>query len=234
YVDGAGIHVAHEYSVVIGNRDTTARGEGPSLDEFAITVKNRNALIAAVVDDNAPLRIHRHAVWHLQLPRTFAFLAPNRADELAVGRHMHDARVHVTVGNEEIAVRGECHVVGFVEEGLRRVVARFIGRTEGLYYLAVEIELVDHMTGGIGRPQITFGIIGQAVRVTEKAVFAPTGQQFPITVMDADVRCATHEHQNFPLTVCLNPRGGAIPFPGGFAKISVNGLCQRLLQAAYQ
>src|SRR5215470_5593673 len=68
---------------------------GPLVDELAILIENLDAVVAAVANEQAALRVHRDRVRPVKFAGARAFLAPG-LDELAVLRELHDPRVGIS------------------------------------------------------------------------------------------------------------------------------------------
>src|SRR4029077_1248509 len=86
----------------------------PLLEEISVLVEDLDAAVAAVADEQAPLRVHRERVRRVELAVRTSLLAP-RLDELPFRGELNDARVRVpavAVSDEDVPVRRGEHIGG--------------------------------------------------------------------------------------------------------------------------
>ncbi len=87
-----------------------------SVDEIAVLVEDLDAVVVAVADVEPALGVEGERVRLVEFAGTGAELAP-RLDQFAVLGEFEDAVVAcaVALGDEDVAVLGDDHVIGLVE-----------------------------------------------------------------------------------------------------------------------
>src|SRR5262245_10823035 len=128
----------------------------PLCDEGSLLVEDLNAVVAAVGDEEATLRVQGDVVRGLELDRAGA-KPPERADEFAILREARDApdspcgRVgllaRMPFGDEEISVRGHNDAAGLVERAVLRI-ASDAGPAKRHEDVPVGVELGDGVADG--------------------------------------------------------------------------------------
>ena len=84
---------------------------GPLVDELSVLIENLNAIVTPVGHKQASLGIERERVRDVELARGRSFRSPGH-QEVAIFGELYDPRVAistVSVGDENIAVRGDGH-----------------------------------------------------------------------------------------------------------------------------
>ena len=135
---------------------------------LAVLVEDLHAVVLAVADEEAPLRIHRERVRVEKLSGSRARLAP-RLDERAVFRELDDAVVPfdtVAVDDEDVAVRGDEDVGRSVE--LARPVAGNASLSEPHELFPLGAELDDLVAAAFAAARVRHPNV--IVRVDENAV----------------------------------------------------------------
>src|SRR5262249_49935402 len=98
--------------VVLVDEDAARAAElRPLGDELAILIKNLNAVVRAIPEEEPALRIHGDRVRAVDLARSRSLRAPG-LDELPVPGELHDTRIGVpamAVGNEDVTVGSGHH-----------------------------------------------------------------------------------------------------------------------------
>src|SRR5690242_10523208 len=95
--------------IVLINVDSARAAElFPLGDEMAVLVKDLDAVVLAVANEQAALGVEGQGVWAIKFADGRSFFAPG-LEELAVGIEFHDAGVGVgllamTVGDEDVAI----------------------------------------------------------------------------------------------------------------------------------
>src|SRR5215813_2336922 len=165
--------IRHVNGVVAIDEDPARPAELlPLRDEIAILVEDLNAVVAAVADEEPPLRIDCDRMRRVELPGTRAFPAP-RLDEFSILREFHDARVGVPampIGDEDVTVRRGDNVawpikrVGPVagNSSLAERHQHFSIGAEFEYLVAFAV-----LAGGVARPDVAVAVHVEAVRLIE-------------------------------------------------------------------
>ena len=138
---------------------------------------------------------------HVEFTRATALLSPG-LDELAILRELHDARIDVSIGYEDVAVWRHGNVGGTVEH--IRLFAGLAGRTDRHQQLAVARVLENLLAlavlpACVGEPEEAVAVDANPVRVDEPA--APRLQHFARRIELDDVRFVAVEGQNAPFFV---------------------------------
>src|SRR5262249_16734082 len=127
-----------------GSHHYAETGVRPFFDEFAIHIEDLHARAVGMVihDDEAAFGIHLYPVHFIELAGLVAFNSADDPDELSVFRVLHDAMVHITVGNVDITVWRNENVARAIEGILGGVVAFNAFRADRHDLLSVFRELV--------------------------------------------------------------------------------------------
>src|SRR5690242_19849303 len=152
---------------------------------MAVLIEDLDAIVLAVADKEAPLRIKGQRVRTVEFAATCSFLAP-RLEELTVRIEFHDARIgrwflSVAVGDKDVAIGGNRHF-GWLIESVQPG-SRDAGFSASHQNLAVLIEFENLLALAIfepvvGNPQIAVPIRSNFVRADEQS-FAKTLQELP-------------------------------------------------------
>lgn len=80
-------------------------------------IEDLNAVVLPVSDVKQAFGIQHHSVDEVELFRTGSFL-PSGFDEFSILVELHDTRIPVDIGHEDIAAGSEGHVGRLIEMGL--------------------------------------------------------------------------------------------------------------------
>src|SRR2546428_2529434 len=203
---------------------------GPLREELAVGAEHLDAVVLAVADEHAAVRVHGDAVREHELARAGPGLAPGR-EELAARREAVDPRIPVAVGDVQVAVRRDREVRRPVEgrtaprdrADALAVVARVgwaAARPEREQELAVRRELSHGVVAVVGAPDRPVGRDGDAVRAHREDAFAPRADEAAVALVDQDGMVAAPEEVH--ATAGIDGDGGHVamreagwqPLPG--------------------
>ncbi len=109
---------------------------------------------------------------HIELAGLGAFRAANDALEGAVGREVHDPRIAIAIGHEDVTAGHDEDIGRAVEVGLGIIATSDTARAERQEQLAVRRELLDEVVGVVSDPEEPFVVDPESVR-DAKQVLAP-------------------------------------------------------------
>src|SRR3989442_714344 len=163
----------------------------PHVEELPIFVEHLDAAVCSIGDIDAPVLVDRHRVYRVELAGAGAGCSP-RQEELSIPVELDDARVRVSVGDEEGAVGKPGDVRGPTE--MLVVIAGNACHAQGHQeLLSVVAELEDLLTHVVDNPYGSLGIVRADLdRVRTAAAFkklvplGPRFDQFSIGVDDDD------------------------------------------------
>ena len=149
-------------------------------DVAALGVKHLDARIVAVGDVEQPLRVENQRVRQIELARPLPLAAP-RLDECAVPIELQHARfaLAVPLQHEDVAGWTDHRLVRLVEQpqvAERMPLAGMALDAQHHFDPPGRIELVDHVRGNVGRPDIVVDVDTQAVRPVEQSVAEPADE----------------------------------------------------------
>lgn len=139
----------------------------PLLDEFAVGVKDLDTLILAIPDVDAALIVDGDAVRQIKFAGAGSELSP-RLEIIAIAIKLYDARIAVTIGHVNVAVPGEGHVGGLVEQPV--CFCAGVDSAENQQDVAGGIEFEDEMVAIVCGPEVIIWVDTQAVGVGEQSV----------------------------------------------------------------
>src|SRR5262245_61326779 len=143
-----------------------------------IVVEHLDASVAAVADIDVAVGIHRHRVRQVQLAASAA-ARPSLLDESSVLVELHDARVAISIGHEDIPRRIKAHVSGPAEDVWlwrrfgcswsvgREPLDRLGPPADHHRHAAVRRELDHHVRTFIDRPDVVLAIDSDRMREFE-------------------------------------------------------------------
>src|SRR5436305_4166509 len=152
---------------------------GPLAQIAAVEVESLQAAVLPVSYVYDAVGIHGDSVRLMELSWTSSGAAP-LAQPLAIGGVFQDARIAVSIGDEEVAVGSEGNVGGPVEAALGGRLPTY-GNLHQL--LTHRCEFVHHRTGGVDCPDVSLGIDADGVRDVEHAL-TPGPQHLSIAIHD--------------------------------------------------
>src|SRR5262249_32769143 len=148
--------------------------------KFSVRIENRKALVVAVRGDNPILGIDHHSVDKLHLSGAAALRAADNPYKFPILVELHDARVDVSIGDEDVAILAKRNRRRTIERFLRGVVslhALFANREDNI---VIRVKLVDHAVVGVHRPHTSLGIEENRVGFAEEALVAPGSEELAI------------------------------------------------------
>src|SRR5215510_6673111 len=144
----------------------------PLGDEIPLLIEDLDAFVAAVADEDPPLRINSDRMRRVELPGARAFPAPG-LDELFILREFHDACVGVpamAIVDEDVAARRGDNVARPIKRdgpvagnsSLAERHQHFSIRAEFEYLVAFAV-----LAGGVARPDVAVAVHVEAVWLIE-------------------------------------------------------------------
>src|SRR5947199_685914 len=90
-------------------------GSRPGFDEFAVLIKDANALVAAIRNKETTTGINGHGMRKVKFARPASFDAADDPDELSLLRELDDSRIDVPVRHKDFAVLAKGDSIRTVE-----------------------------------------------------------------------------------------------------------------------
>ena len=180
-----------------------------------IVVEHDDALIAAIGDIDHPFRVNRDRVRRAELQGTVA-ARTNGLDEAAVLVELHDPRVAVAIGHEDVALRIEADV-GLSMERVwpvgawvlaaprrQRQLIEWIGAlAKDHQELAVGAELLNDVGALVDGPDVVVLVdahgVSEGEAVTSRAEFLD--ERASLVELEQPRLAAPHEHEDVPLRI---------------------------------
>src|SRR5215469_6676716 len=151
---------------------------------FSVAVEHLDAVVLAIGDINPAVGVGAYVVHDIELAGAGAGLAP-RHQQFAVGREFVNARIAVTVGDVDLAFRGERRVRAAVKRLTAHIGRGLAGDADLEQQFAVERALAHEMSAVIGQIDRVVWPHMDAVR-PRILPLTPRAQEISVTVEHDD------------------------------------------------